>query len=164
MENKRSYLVKHVFQRIGPLFHREGPRVSPDGTFSKTQGSYPHETPCILSRVAYEQCPGTSHECLQLVLEKAPERVVVGRKTVAYVVSCDNVKCFPMTSSLHFLQSSETAHPIDDGSTVTCLVHRHAAESQRVGCRLEQVCWCKEIDISDGYHQISHTFAGARAC
>ena len=36
-----------VFLRIGPLFRRIGPRVSPDGTFSKTQRSYSNETPCM---------------------------------------------------------------------------------------------------------------------
>ena len=33
------------------------------------------------------------------------------------------------------MQSSDTAHPIDAGSTVTRLVHGHAAESQSVGIK-----------------------------
>ena len=47
---------------------------------------------------------------------------MVGRET-AFVVSRDTAESLPMTSSLHFLQSSETTHPIDTGSTVTLLVY-----------------------------------------
>ena len=36
-----------VFLRIGPLFHRTGPRVSQDRTFSKTQRCQIKETHCI---------------------------------------------------------------------------------------------------------------------
>ena len=50
-------------------------------------------------------------------------RVAVGRQTSDFVVSKETAESSPLTSSLHFLQSSETAHPIDAGSTVTCLVH-----------------------------------------
>ena len=68
------------------------------------------------------------------------ERVVVGRQATALVVPCDIAESSPLTSFLNFLHVSETAHPTDAGSTVTCLVHGQAAESQSVGCRLEQSC------------------------
>ena len=38
-----------VFHRIGPLFRRIGPRVSPERTFSKTERSHADETACIQS-------------------------------------------------------------------------------------------------------------------
>ena len=60
--------------------------------------------------------------------------LVVGRQTTAFVESSDYAERCPLTSSLHFLQSSETAQPIDAG-----LVQSHAAESQSVGCSLEQL-------------------------
>ena len=91
-----------------------------------------------------QQHLGTLHECFQLVSERARERLVVGRQTTAFVVSCDTAERFPVASSLHvlqsslhFLQSSETAHPIDAGSTAARLVHGHAAKSHSVGCSLE---------------------------
>ena len=62
---------------------------------------------------------GTLRECFQLVSEWARERVVVGLQTISVVVFCDTAERFSLTSSLHFLLSSETAHPIDAGSTVT---------------------------------------------
>ena len=67
-------------------------------------------------------------------------RVVVGRQTTAFVLSCDTAESVPLTSSLNFLQSSETVLPIDAGCTVARLVHSHAVESQTVGRSLEYVC------------------------
>ena len=57
------------------------------------------------SQSLYQQYLGTSLECLQPASERARERVV------------------PPTSFLHILQCAENSHPIDAGSTVTCLVH-----------------------------------------
>ena len=48
----------------------------------------------------------------QLVSERAQERVVVGRQTTAFVLSCDTAERSPLISCLYFLQSSETAHPM----------------------------------------------------
>ena len=63
---------------------------------------------------------GTLRWCSQLVSEWAQERVVVDRQTTVLVVSCATAGRLPLISSLHFLQSSETAHPIDAGSTMAC--------------------------------------------
>ena len=49
--------------------------------------------------------------------------MVVGRQATALVVSCDTAETSPLAQFLNLLQSSETPHPIDAGSTVTCLVH-----------------------------------------
>ena len=48
----------------------------------------------------------------QLASEWARERVVVGRQTSAFVVSCDVAESSSLTASLHCLQSSKTAHSI----------------------------------------------------
>ena len=70
-----------------------------------------------------QQHLGTLRECLQLVSEWARERVAVARQTTAFVVSSETGEGPPLTSSLHFLQCSENAHPIDASSTLTRLVH-----------------------------------------
>ena len=101
------------------------------------------------SQLLCQQYLGTLRECFQLVSEWARERLAVGRQTIAFVISCHTAERCPLTSSLHFLQSSETAHPIDAGSSVARLVHSHAVESQSVGCSLEYVCRCKVIEIPD---------------
>ena len=49
-------------------------------------------------------------------------RVVVGRQTTAFAVSCDTPERPHLNSSLHLPQSSGTAHSIDAGSTLTRLV------------------------------------------
>ena len=98
-----------------------------------------------------QQSLGKLRECFQLVSERARERVVVGRKTTAFIVPCDTVERLPLTSFLHFLQSWETAHPIDAGSSGTS----HAAESQSVCCTFEHYCCCKVIEIPDVLHRFS---------
>ena len=66
----------------------------------------------------FQQSFGTPRECFQAISE-----VAVGRQATAVVVSCNTARSFSPTSFLNFLHSSEAAHPIDVGSTVTCLVH-----------------------------------------
>ena len=56
---------------------------------------------------------------------------------------------------MHFLQSSDTAHSLDAGFTVTRVVHGRGAEPQRVGCRREQHCCGKVIESPDCLLQIS---------
>ena len=57
---------------------------------------------------------------------------------------------------LHFLQSSETPHSLDTGSFVTCLVHGHLALSTKsVGCRREQHCCGRVIEVPDFLFRIS---------
>ena len=70
-----------------------------------------------------QQHLGTLRECLQLVSEWARERVVLARQTTAFFESSETGAGPPLTSSLHFLQRSENAHPTDAGSTLTRLVH-----------------------------------------
>ena len=45
--------------------------------------------------------------------ERTSENAAVGRQAIAHVVSCDTAENSPLTSSLLFLQSSETSYPID---------------------------------------------------
>ena len=103
---------------------------------------------CVSRRIVQMPCQqylGTLRECFHLVWEWAREREwSIGRKTTAFVVSFDTGERHPLTSSLHFLQSSETAHPIEAGSTVTRLVH-----GKSVGCRLEHFCSCRVIEIPE---------------
>ena len=50
----------------------------------------------------------------------------MGRQTTAFVLSFDTAEGLPLTSSVDFSQRSETAHLIDVGSTVLCLVRGQA--------------------------------------
>ena len=43
--NREVLSGETLFHRIGPVFRRIGPRVSPDRTFSRTQRSQFEETP-----------------------------------------------------------------------------------------------------------------------
>ena len=58
---------------------------------------------------------------------------------------------------LYFSHTSGTPHPIDTNSTVTCLVHGHAAESRSVTCRLELFCCCNTIEIPDPPTRFPHS-------
>ena len=86
------------------------------------------------SQSVCQQHLGTQRECFRLVSERA--------------------RMSP-TRFLDFLPSAEKPHLIDAGSTVTCLVHGQAAESQSVGCCFEQFCCGSVIEISDDLYQIS---------
>ena len=139
-ENKRlCYVIPGTKRRVE---HRATPDPNDSSLLSgsqihRTRQSYTFQS-CVCEPLdlqsLYPQYLAL-RECFQLVSERARERVAVGRRAAAFVVSCDTAERSPLTSSLHFLQSSETAHPTD--------------ESQSVASRLEHFCCCRAIESPD---------------
>ena len=88
----------------------------------------------------------------------------MSHRTCNRLINNTSARCASVTSlsrsgrggeSQTFCRVFTTPHLFDVGTTVTCLVHGEAAESQSVGGCFEQFCCGKVIEKTDDLHQIS---------